>query len=73
MPPTFLHAHVEQEFLAAIEAAGLPAPDNIEHWDASVAFYWDGPKVVVVVDLDSGGDFGPEDFEELGLTQVRLH
>ena len=32
--------------------AELPAPDRIEYWDASVAFFWDEPRLVLCVDLD---------------------
>ena len=70
---TFLHARVEQDFRAAISAVGLPAPDSVEYWDCQVAFFWEGPKVVVVVDLDGGGDLEADDLEELGLVTGRLH
>ena len=65
---SFEHSRIEEHFRAALAAAGLPAPDHVEYWHGEVAFFWDGPKVVVVVDLEEGGgDWDEHEFREVGL------
>jgi hypothetical protein len=32
---------------------GIPEPDTIEYGEDCVRLFWDGPKVVLVVDLES--------------------
>jgi hypothetical protein len=49
-PPT--REDVERRFLGLVEDAALPAPDEIEHWEGEVAFFWNEQKLVVIVELD---------------------
>ncbi len=46
------HREVESRFRRIVEDAGLPQPDTVDYEPQAVAFYWDGPKVAVIVDLD---------------------
>jgi hypothetical protein len=64
---TFFHARVEQQFRAALAAAELPEPDHVEYWAGELAFFWDGPKVMVVVDLQDGGALSQDELREVGL------
>jgi hypothetical protein len=41
----------EERMRSLLSRGGLPQPDRVEYWDASVAFFWDEPKVVVAVDV----------------------
>jgi hypothetical protein len=46
------HAEVETRFRKLLRDAELPEPDDAAHEPDSIVFYWHGPKVAVVVDLD---------------------
>ena len=50
--PRPTHEEVERGFRAAMEEGGLPAPDEVAHWQDCVAFYWHATKSIVVIDLD---------------------
>jgi hypothetical protein len=39
-----------------LEREGVALPDRIEYEDASVRLFWDGPKVVLVVDISEFDD-----------------
>jgi hypothetical protein len=52
MPDESSHADAEQRFRALVAEAGLPAPDDVEREAQSLIFYWHGPRVAVVVELD---------------------
>jgi hypothetical protein len=52
MDITARHRDAESRFLRLVEGAGLPAPDAVEYAADSLTFYWHGPIVAVVVDLD---------------------
>ena len=41
-----------RRFLSLVEEAALPAPDEIEHWQREIAFFWNEQKLVVIVELD---------------------
>jgi hypothetical protein len=46
------HVEAEVRFRALLEEAGIERPDAVEYGSACVRFFWTGPKLVVVVDLD---------------------
>jgi hypothetical protein len=52
MDTTPRHAAAEASFRALLANAGIEPPDAIEYGFACVRFFWTGPKLVVVVDLD---------------------
>ena len=55
---------VVRRFLTLVEDAGLPAPDEVEHWRDEVAFFWNEQKLVVIVELD-GDDLTLEELLSL--------
>jgi hypothetical protein len=51
----------EQRMRGLLADAELPAPDRVEYWEVSVAFFWDESKACVVVELmDHPGFDGPK-------------
>jgi hypothetical protein len=46
------HEEAETRFRAMLAEGGIDPPDAVEYGAACVRFFWTGPKVVVVVDLD---------------------
>lgn len=46
------HRDAETRFRRLVDDAGLDAPDAVEYGPDCVTFFWTGPKVAVVVDLD---------------------
>jgi hypothetical protein len=46
------HQEVAFRFRALLDDAELPHPDRIECEPGSVVFYWDEPRLAVVVDLN---------------------
>jgi hypothetical protein len=46
------HQDAEARFRRLVEDAGLDPPDTVTYEPDSVTFFWTGPKVAVVVDLD---------------------
>lgn len=58
-----------RRFLALVENASLPVPDEIEHWSGEIAFFWNDQKLCVIVELD--GDDLTED-ELLSLVPAGL-
>ena len=52
MQPSPRHRAAESRLRQLITDAELSQPDDVEYLRASVIFRWQGPKVVVVVDLD---------------------
>jgi hypothetical protein len=46
------HQDAETRFRRLVEDAGLDPPDAVTYEHESVTFFWSGPKVAVVVDLD---------------------
>ena len=53
------HLAVETRFIRLVEDAALPPPDRIEYAPEAVAFYWDGPRTAVIVDLDREAPIEP--------------
>ena len=51
MPPDPLREDTVRRFLSLVEEAALPAPDEIEHWEAEIAFFWNDQKLLVIVEL----------------------
>lgn len=45
----------ERRMRTLLAAAGLPAPDEVEHEPGTVVFVWHDTKTVVCVDLDDEG------------------
>ena len=46
------HRVAETRFRRLVKDAGLDPPDAVEHAADSLTFFWNGPKVAVIVDLD---------------------
>ena len=46
------HSDAEARFRRLVEDAGLDPPDAVEYGAECVTFFWTGPKVAVIVDLD---------------------
>ena len=46
------HRDAETRFRRLVEDAGLDPPDAVEYGLDRVTFFWTGPKVAVIVDLD---------------------
>ncbi len=53
--PTISPAHqaAEARFRELVDAADLDPPDRVSYEPASLTFFWDGPKVAIVVDLET--------------------
>jgi hypothetical protein len=52
----------EQSGRAMLEKDGLPPPDAVEYGHTCIRFFWNEPKVVLVIDIDEP----PEDSELTG-------
>ena len=46
------HREAEARFRRLVEDAGLAPPDTVTYEHETVTFFWDEPRVAVVVDLD---------------------
>jgi hypothetical protein len=46
------HREAETGFRALLANAGIEPPDAVEYGFACVRFFWTGPKLAVIVDLD---------------------
>jgi hypothetical protein len=46
------HEEAEAGFRALLTEAGIDPPDAVEYGYTCVRFFWTGPKLCVVVDLD---------------------
>jgi hypothetical protein len=46
------HEEAEARFRTLLADAGIGPPDAVEYGYTCVRFFWSGPKVCVVVDLD---------------------
>ena len=46
------HRAVEARFIRLVQDASLPRPDRVEYELEAVTFYWHGPRMAVIVDLD---------------------
>jgi hypothetical protein len=46
------HEEVEARFRRLLRDAELPEPDDAAHEPDSIVFYWHGPKVAVIVELE---------------------
>jgi hypothetical protein len=46
------HRDAETRFLRLVEDAGLDPPDAVTYEVESVTFFWNEPKLAVIVDLD---------------------
>jgi len=53
MQPSARHQTAESRFRELISSAGLEQPDGVDYEPDALVFRWSGPKVAVVVDLDS--------------------
>jgi hypothetical protein len=55
--PTISPAHraAEARFRELVRAADLAPPDRVTYEPESLTFFWEGPKVAVVVDLEDSG------------------
>src|SRR3954454_18733911 len=60
MQPTARHREAEARFRGLLADAGLAPPDAVEIRSEELVFYWSGPKVAVVVELDGAGVPAPE-------------
>jgi hypothetical protein len=55
---------------AMLENGGVPQPDAVEYGHSCIRFFWNAPKVVLVIDIDEPPDPGPcsmtaQDLDEL--------
>jgi hypothetical protein len=39
-----------------IEEEGVPTPDRVEYGYGCIRLFWNGPKVVLIVDIDEPGN-----------------
>ena len=46
------HQEVEARFRGFLAGADLPPPDDVGYEHEAVVFYWNEPKLAVVVDFD---------------------
>ena len=46
------HEEAEAGFRALLADAGIEPPDAVEYATESLTFFWTGPKLAVIVDLD---------------------
>jgi hypothetical protein len=46
------HRAAEANFQRLLDDAGLDPPDAVQYGADSLTFFWNGPKVAVIVDLD---------------------
>jgi hypothetical protein len=46
------HEAAETRFRALLREGGIDPPDRVEYGTEAVTFFWTGPKVAVIVDLD---------------------
>ena len=53
MQPSPHHQTAEARFRELISSAGLEQPDGVDYEPDSLVFRWSGPRVAVVVDLES--------------------
>jgi hypothetical protein len=51
---------------ALLENGGLPQPDAVEYGHTCIRFFWEAPKVVLVIDIDEPPDGGDAACEDLG-------
>jgi hypothetical protein len=49
---TTRHEEVEAHFRALLEDEGMLAPDDVGYEPGSVVFYWNEPKLAVVIDFE---------------------
>jgi hypothetical protein len=52
VPTTPRHETVEADLRALLDSNDLPPPDEVGYEPAAVVFYWNEPKLAVVVDFD---------------------
>lgn len=64
MPADPAREDAVRRFLELVETAALPAPDEIEHWQREIAFFWNAQKLVVIVEL------GADDLSEEELLSL---
>lgn len=46
------HLAAEAQFRQLVVSAGVDPPDDVEYRSDSLVFFWQGPKLAVVVELD---------------------
>lgn len=69
---TTRHKLVERRMRELLDAAGLPAPDDIAHCSRAVIFLWYETKAFVLVDLDEMPDGDPLDGLDLNRLAIDL-
>ena len=52
MEATPSHQAAEAHFRQLVVSAGVDPPDDVEYRRDSLVFFWQGPKLAVVVELD---------------------
>ena len=53
------HEQLENEFLAMVEDAGIPAPDDTARLERALIFLWYDTKAFVLIDLDEMPEHDP--------------
>ena len=60
------HLEAEVRFRAMLADAEIDPPDAVEYGYTCVRFFWNGPKVVAVVDLEDAESPVVDGFAEAG-------
>jgi hypothetical protein len=58
MEPSPKHRAAEADFRRLLESGGLAQPDLVDYEPDSIVLRWSGPKLAVVVDLETPADAG---------------
>ncbi len=49
---------VEQKMRELLENEGMPEPDGVEYGHGCIRLFFDGPKVMLVIDIDKPDEYG---------------
>ncbi len=58
----------ERKVRELMASESVPFPDRIEYGFACIRLFWDGPKVVLVVDIDESGQEQDEAAYDIDLS-----
>ncbi len=58
----------ERSVRELIEEEGVPMPDRIEYGFTCIRLFWEGPKVVLIVDIDESGQAEDEAALDIDLS-----
>lgn len=70
MTPTTEHRDAEKRFLAVLDGAGLPLPDETAYFRRAIVFLFNPSRTLILVDLDEFEDdaaaWTSEELDDLG-------